>query len=104
MPEFKPCVAHRAQIDGSSIRNGQLIIAVDTGEIFFDYNGRRIALLQGEGGVASEESGITAFSTVNAALRRSPSVFGGGYGSGLLNAPQVNLPDADDADTTYPIV
>jgi len=104
MPGFTPCVAYRAQIDGGNIRNGQLIIAVDTGEIFFDYNGRRIALLQGEGGVVSEESGITAFSTVNSALLRSPSVSGGGYGSGLLNAPPVNLPAAVNADTAYPIV
>ena len=38
MPAFVPVVAYRAQVDFSPVVNGQLIIAVDTGEIFFDYN------------------------------------------------------------------
>ncbi len=104
MPQFRPCVTQRARVDDGLVRNGQLIIAVDTGEMFFDYNGRRIALVPGGGAVVSEESGITGFSTVNAAVIASPSVFGGGYGDGVANAPQVELAAAAEADTTYPIL
>ena len=106
MPAFMPKTAFRAQIDSSPVRNGQLIIAVDTGEVFFDFNDRRIALLQGEGGgQVSAEAETTDYAVVNAALLRSPSLSGGGAGYGLINAPEVKIPDSDtESVTAYPIV
>lgn len=106
MPVFMPKTAFRAQIDSSPVRNGQLIIAVDTGEVFFDFNGSRIALLGGEGGSqVSAGSEATDYAVVNAALLRSPSLSGGGIGHGLINAPEVTIPDSNtDSVTDYPIV
>lgn len=107
MPVFMPKTAFRAQIDSSPVRNGQLIIAVDTGEVFFDFNGSRIALLGGEGGGQVPAAGpeATDYAVVNAALLRSPSLSGGGAGYGLINAPEVTIPDSDtDSVTAYPIV
>lgn len=106
MPAFMPKTAFRAQIDSSPVRNGQLIIAVDTGEVFFDFNDRRIALLQGEGGgQVSSGAEATDYAVVNAALLRSPSLSGGGIGHGLINAPEVTIPDSNtDSVINYPIV
>ena len=106
MPAFMPTTAFRAQIDSSPVRNGQLIIAVDTGEVFFDFNGLRIALLGGEGGgQVSAGPEATDYAVVNAALLRSPSLSGGGAGHGLINAPEVTIPESDtDSATGYPIV
>lgn len=105
MPAFVPIAAYRAQIDSSPVVNGQLIIAVDTGEIFLDYNSRRIPISSGGGGVVSEESLATDYSVVNAALQRSPSLSGGGTGQGLVNAPEVEIPEENvESITNYPIV
>ena len=105
MPAFLPKTAYRAQVDGSPIVNGQLIIAIDTGEIFLDFNSRRIPLLQGSGGTVSQQELDTQFTIVNGDLQRSPSLSGGGAGSGLLNAPVVEIPDNNTEPVTgYPIV
>lgn len=105
MPAFLPVTAYRAQIDLSPVVNGQLIIAIDTGEIFLDFNSRRIPLLQGNGGSVSEVSFDTQYATVNAALQRSSSLCGGGTGQGLKNAPIVTIPESEtDSITDYPIV
>lgn len=83
MPEFRPCFAYKSEIAGSNIRNGQLIIVVDTGEIFADFNGRRIALLQGEGGgINGDIPEFANFVIVNSRTRVSPSLSGGGINSG----------------------
>ena len=105
MPAFVPVAAYRAQVDFSPVVNGQLIIAIDTGEIFFDYNSRRIPISSGGGGVVSEEANATKYSVVNGSLLRSPSLSGGGSGQDLVNAPDVMIPE-DDAEsiTNYPIV
>ena len=105
MPAFVPVVAYRAQVDFSPVVNGQLIIAVDTGEIFFDHNSRRIPISSGGGGVVSEEATATDYSIVNGTLLRSTSLSGGGSGQGLVNAPDVTIPEDDtESVTNYPIV
>ena len=38
---FKPCVATKANVRADNIHNGQLILTLDTGEIFLDFNGSR---------------------------------------------------------------
>lgn len=80
MTEFRPCIAvTKAKINGTAIRDGQLIVVVETGELFFDYNGRRIALVQGGGSPDDEEESDPLFcSIVNADIRISSSVQGGG--------------------------
>ena len=105
MPAFVPVVAYRAQVDFSPVVNGQLIIAIDTGEIFFDYNSRRIPISSGGGGVVSEEAIATSYSVVNGSLLRSPSLSGGGSGQGLANAPEVTIPEYDgESITNYSIL
>jgi hypothetical protein len=111
MPAFVPVVANRAQVDFSPVVNGQLIISVDTGEIFFDYNNRRIPISSGSGGVVSEGTtaaavaSATDYSVINASLGRSTSLSGGGSGQGLANAPEVTIPEYDgESITNYSIL
>ena len=107
MPVFRPCIGTRAQVDARPVVNGQFLVATDTGEAFIDFNGVRIRISGSSGGSASDEdedSLLTAFSIVNAAISMSESVSGGGPGSGLLNVPTVllEIPD-DDLTTSYSI-
>ncbi len=81
MTEFRPCIAvTKAKINGAAIRDGQLIVVVETGELFFDYNGRRIALVQGNGDSpdSGEESDPLLCRIVNPDTRISSSIQGGG--------------------------
>jgi len=81
MPAFRPCIAvTKAKINGTAIRDGQLIVVVETGELFFDYGGQRIALVQGsgDGTETEEESDPLLCCVVNADTRLSSSIQGGG--------------------------
>lgn len=106
MAVFLPRTATRLMIDSSPVLDGQLIIAVDTGEIFLDYNGRRIALLQGSSEAAGEDESIsTDYAVVNSTLLQSASISGGGSGEGLVNAPEVEMDSAEpESITDYNIV
>ena len=110
MPAFRPCIGTRAQIDARPVVNGQFLVATDTGEAFIDYNGIRISISgsPGSGGSADDDeddSLLTAFSIVNAAVCMSESVSGGGPGSGLTNMPAILLETTeDDLTTSYSIM
>lgn len=106
MPVFQPCAGTRAQIDASPLRNGQLAIATDTGEMFLDYNGTRIALsATGSGGtVAVEESSVTGFAVASTLVLASTSVSGGGPAGGVDHAPGVSLDDPEEGDTIFSVV
>lgn len=41
MATFRPCIANKANVRTDNIRNGQLILTPDTGEIFLDFNNQR---------------------------------------------------------------
>ena len=103
MPAFTPCIGTRAQVDARPVRDGQLLVAIDTGEVFIDFNGVRIRVSgsTGGGGVTppdddDDDSLLTAWTVASAALLMSDSVQGGGPGAGILNTPSVLLPDIDD--------
>ena len=112
MPAFTPCIGTRAQVDARPVRDGQLLVAADTGEVFIDFNGVRIRISgsSGSGETAhgdddEEDSLLTGWTVVNASLLMSDSVPGGGPGAGVLNAPDVLLPDIDnDLATAYSIM
>jgi len=112
MPAFTPCIGTRAQVDARPVRDGQLLVAADTGEVFIDFNGVRIRLSGSAGGGGETPQGedddddslLTAWTVASAALLMSDSVSGGGPGAGILNAPAVLLPDIDnDLATAYSI-
>ena len=56
--------------------------------------------------INTDDSPVSAVSykTVNANTLRSPSLSGGGSGSGLTDMPEVTIPEADDIATDYEIV
>jgi len=107
MPAFRPCIGTRAQIDARPVRDGQFLVATDTGEAFIDFGGVRIRISgssvggggqqPGDGDGDDEDSLLTSWTVVNAALLMSESVPGGGPGAGVLNAPAVVLEQADEA-------
>jgi hypothetical protein len=39
MPAFTPCIGTWAQVDARPVRDGQMLVAADTGEVFIDFNG-----------------------------------------------------------------
>jgi hypothetical protein len=85
------------------VRDGQLLVAADTGEVFIDFNGVRIRVSGSSGGGEQphgddddDDSLLTGWAVVNAALLVSDSVQGGGPGAGVQNTPSVLLPDIDD--------
>jgi len=104
MPAFAPCIGTRAQVDARPVRDGQLLVAADTGEVFIDFNGVRIRLSGQSGGGGEpphgddedEDSLLTGWTVVSAALLVSDSVQGGGPGAGILDTPSVLLPAFDD--------
>ena len=113
MPAFRPCIGTRAQVDATPVRDGQLLVAADTGDVFIDFNGVRIRISGSAGGGGEtppddddeEDSLLTGWTVVNASLLMSDSVPGGGPGAGILNAPAVLLPDIDnDLLTDYSII
>lgn len=103
MPAFTPCIGTRAQVDARPVRDGQLLVAADTGEVFIDFNGVRIRVSGSTGGGGEtphgddddDDSLLTGWAVVNAALLVSDSVHGGGPGAGIANAPSVALPVVD---------
>lgn len=104
MPAFTPCIGTRAQVDARPVRDGQMLVAIDTGEVFIDFNGTRIRLSGSSWGGETphgddddDDSLLTGWGIVNAALLVSDSVHGGGPGAGVLNTPSVLLPEIDDA-------
>jgi hypothetical protein len=107
MPAFRPCIGTRAQIDARPVRDGQFLVATDTGEAFIDFGGVRIRISGSSGGGGGQQPGdgdgddedslLTSWTVVNAALLMSESVPGGGPGAGVLNAPAVVLEQADEA-------
>ena len=109
MPAFRPCIGTRAQVDATPVRDGQLLVAADTGEAFIDFNGVRVRLSGSSGGGETPQgeddddgSLLTAWTVASAALLMSDSVAGGGPGAGILNTPAVLLPDIDsDLLTAY---
>lgn len=108
MPAFSPCIGTRAQIDARPVRDGQFLVATDTGEAFIDFGGVRIRISGSSGGGGGQQPGdgddedslLTSWTVVNAALLMSESVPGGGPGAGVLNAPSVQLAAVDDDLTT----
>ena len=110
MPAFRPCIGTRAQIDARPVRDGQFLVATDTGEAFIDFGGVRIRISGSSGGGGGQQPGdgdgddedslLTSWTVVNAALLMSESVPGGGPGGGVLNAPSVQLAAVDDDLTT----
>ena len=108
MPAFRPCIGTRAQIDARPVRDGQFLVATDTGEAFIDFGGVRIRISGSSGGGGGQQPGdgddedslLTSWTVVNAALMMSESVPGGGPGAGVLNAPSVQLAAVDDDLTT----
>lgn len=110
MPAFRPCIGTRAQIDARPVRDGQFLVATDTGEAFIDFGGVRIRISGSSGGGGGQQPGdgdgddedslLTSWTVVNAALLMSESVPGGGPGAGVLNAPYVQLAAVDDDLTT----
>ena len=103
MPAFTPCIGTRAQVDARPVRDGQLLVAADTGEVFIDFNGVRIRVSGSSGGGETphgddgdDDSLLRGWAVVNAVLLVSDSVQGGGPGAGVLNTPSVLLPDIDD--------
>ena len=111
MPAFRPCIGTRAQVDSTPVRDGQMLVAADTGEVFIDYNGVRVRLSGSTGGGGEtppddddDDSLLTAWTVASAALLMSDSVSGGGPGAGILNTPAVLLYDIDnDLATDYSI-
>ncbi len=108
---FKPYAGTRAQIDAKAVADGQFLVATDTGEAFVDFNGTRIRISgsSGDGGETpgddDDDSLATFYSIVNADVRMSASVSGGGPGDGVLNVPEVLLEMTDeDLTTLYSIV
>ena len=91
-------------MDARPGRDGQLLVAADTGEVFIDFNGARIRVSGSTGGGGEtphgddddDDSLLTGWAVVNAVLLVSDSVQGGGPGAGVLNTPSVLLPDIDD--------
>ena len=107
MPAFTPCIGTRAQVDARPVRDGQMLVAIDTGEVFIDFNGVRVRVSGQSGGGETphgddddDDSLLTGWAVVNAALLVSDSVQGGGPGAGVLNTPSVLLPPADDVILT----
>ena len=103
MPAFRPCIGTRAQVDATPVRDGQMLVAADTGEAFVDFGGVRVRLSgpSGDGGAAQPEDDdgdglLTGWAVASAALLMSDSVPGGGPGDGVLNTPAVLLPDFDN--------
>ena len=111
MPAFRPCIGTRAQVDATPVRDGQLLVAADTGEVFIDFNGVRVRLSGGGSGESppsndedEEDSLLTAWTVASASLLMSDSVSGGGPGAGILDTPAVLLPETDnDLLTDYSI-
>ncbi len=111
MPAFTPCIGTRAQVDARPVRDGQLLVAADTGEVFIDFNGVRVRLSGSAGGGGEtppddddDDSLLTAWTVASAALMMSDSVSGGGPGAGILDTPAVLLPATDnDLLTDYSI-
>ena len=56
--------------------------------------------------INADDSPVSAVSykTVNANTLRSPSLSGGGSGSGLTDTPEVAIAEEEDSSTTYSIV
>ena len=88
MPAFTPCIGTRAQVDARPVRDGQMLVAADTGEVFIDFNGVRIRVTGSSGGGETphgddddDDSLLTGWAVVNAALLVSDSVQGGGPGA-----------------------
>jgi len=111
MPAFTPCIGTRAQVDARPVRDGQMLVAIDTGEVFIDFNGVRVKVSGQSGGGETphgddddDDSLLTGWAIVNAALLVSDSVQGGGPGAGILNTPSVLPPDiADILLTAYAV-
>ena len=47
MPAFRPCIGTRAQVDATPVRDGQMLVAADTGEAFVDFGGVRVREIDG---------------------------------------------------------
>lgn len=110
MPAFQPCFGTRAQIDARPVVNGQFLVATDTGEMFLDIGGQRIALSSdsssSSGSTDDDDSGslLTSWSIAPSVVRMSPSVPSGGSGSGVINTPTVLLLSSfPDTLTTYAV-
>ena len=105
MPAFRPCIGTRAQVDATPVRDGQMLVAADTGEVFIDFNGVRVRISgsSGNGGETphgeddEDDSLLTAWTVASASLLMSASVSGGGPGAGIGNAPSVLLAQDDEA-------
>ena len=112
MPAFRPCIGTRAQVDATPVRDGQMLVAIDTGEVFIDFNGVRVRVSGQSGGGETphgddddDDSLLTGWAVVNAALLVSDSVQGGGPGAGVTGAPSVALEnDNGELATLYSIV
>lgn len=109
MPVFQPLAGTRAQIDARPVADGQFLVATDTGEVFVDLGGRRIAVagssgsgsssgpsLDGSGDDDDDSPFFTSWPIAFASIRMSDSVSGGGPGAGVTDTPGL-LFDADDA-------